>query len=124
MRILLSENRKKVRSALKQLLEQEPELSVVGEAAEVKDLLIQMQEIRPDLVLLDWELPGLQPTTLLSILHSLYRPLKVIAIGGTREARQAALDAGADAFISKEDPLEWLLITLHRIGGFSLCFAD
>jgi DNA-binding NarL/FixJ family response regulator len=124
MRILLSENRSKVRWALRQLLEQEPELSVVGEAAEVQDLLVQLQKTRPDLVLLDWELPGLQANALLSILHSLYRPLKVIAISGSRETRQAALDAGADAFISKEDPLEWLLITLHRVGGLSPCFAD
>ena len=57
MRVLLADDQMKVRSALRLLLEQEPGLSVVGEAAEAKDLLAQVGTERPDLVLLDWELP-------------------------------------------------------------------
>jgi DNA-binding NarL/FixJ family response regulator len=123
MRVLLTDNRTKTRAALKRLLEQEPEVSVVGEVAGAEDLLAQVQETRPDLVLLDWELSGLQATDLLSALHSLYRPLKVIAFSRNREARQEALAAGADAFVSREEPLEWLLITLHAVGGLSPCFV-
>lgn len=123
MRIMLGEKQKKVCSTLRRLLEQEPEFSLVGEATQAEDLLLQMQKTRPDLLLLDWELPGLQAAALLHTLHSLYRPLKVIAISGSKEARQEALAAGVDAFISKEDPLEWLLITLHRVGGLSPCYV-
>jgi DNA-binding NarL/FixJ family response regulator len=123
MRVLLTNDQTQVRSALRRLLEQESELSVVGEAGEAEDLLAQVQETRPDLVLLDWELPGLQATDLLLAMHSRYCPLKVVAFSEHKEARQEALDAGADAFISKDDPQERLLITLRAVGGLSPCFV-
>lgn len=104
-------------------MEQEPELSVVGEAVEAQDLLAQARVIHPDLVLLDWELPGLQGTGLLLALHGLGCPMKVVAYSERMEARQEALAAGADAFHSKDEPLEWLLITLYAFAGLSPCFA-
>ena len=84
-------------------------------------------EPAPDLVLLDWELPGLQATdpstlstgsgqSLLSALHSLGCHLKVIALSGHVEAREEALAAGADAFVSKGDPPERLLTALRTVG--------
>ena len=131
MRILLADDQAQVRSALRLLLEQEPELSVVGEVAEATSLLVQVQAIQPDLVLLDWELPGLGARRrsafpsrspgphLLSILHSLGHPPKVIALSGCPEAGEEALAAGADAFVSKGDPPERLLTTLHHVSGSS-----
>lgn len=123
MRVLLTDSETQVRAALRRLLEQEPELRVVGEAAEAEGLLTQMQETQPDLVLLDWELPGLKASALLSTLHNLYNPLKVIAVGGNKSVRQEAMAAGADAFVSRDEPLEWLLITLHKVCGLSPCFV-
>ena len=109
MRVLLADDQTKVRSALRLLLEQQPGLSVVGEAAEAEDLLAQVEATQPDLVLLDWELPGLRTDDRLSALRTLCPQLKVIALSGQPEARRAALAAGADAFVSKGDPPERLL---------------
>lgn len=158
MRVFLADDQAKVRAALRLLLEQEPGLSVVGEVTEAKDLLAQVQVTQPDVVLLDWELPGLRATKpwiapsasprsfgpgakgsgqalrydsgdvpslpkeqisrqrLLSALHSLGCPLKIIALSGHLEAREEALGAGADAFVSKGDPPERLLSTLRTVG--------
>lgn len=129
IRILLADDQSKVRSALRLLVEQEPGLIIVGEATEAENLLAQVEATQPDLVLLDWELPGLQtddPSTdsgqgRLSTLRTLCPGLKVIALSGQPEARRAALAAGADAFVSKGDPPEQLLATIgdcwprHRI---------
>jgi DNA-binding NarL/FixJ family response regulator len=112
MRVLLADDQTKVRSALRLLLEQEPEMSVVGEAADAEDLLAQAEATQPDLVLLDWELPSLRTDDWLSILRTLCPHLKVIALSGRPEARQAALDAGAEAFVSKGDPPERLLAAM------------
>jgi DNA-binding NarL/FixJ family response regulator len=65
------------------------------------------------LVLLDWGLPGLPSKALLPALRALCPHLKVVVLSGRPEARQAALDAGADAFVSKIDPPERLLAALH-----------
>ncbi len=123
MHVLLADNQAKNRTVLRRLLEQEPELNVVGEVSEAQDLLTQVQAVHPDLVLLEWELPGLQGTDLVRALHFLGRPLKVVAYSECTEARQEALVAGADAFAIREEPLEWLLITLHTVAGLSPCFV-
>ncbi|RLC76279.1 MAG: hypothetical protein DRJ03_28935 [Chloroflexi bacterium] len=116
MRVFLADDRTKVRLALRLLLEQEPGLIVVGEADEAENLLAQVQAIQPDLVLLDWELPGLRASELLLVLHSLSCSLKVIALSGHLEACEEALAAGADAFVSKGDPPERLLDALRAVG--------
>jgi len=109
MRILLADDQRKVRSALHLLLEQQADLSVVGEAADAETLLLSAEVIDPDLLLLDWELPGQQQIDLLPGLRKCCPNLAVIALSGQPEARQAALTAGADAFVSKGDPPERLL---------------
>lgn len=123
MRVFLADDQPKVRSALRLLLEQERGLCVVGEAAEAEELLAQLKATWPDLMLLDWELPGLSLTNsvgpgkhLLSVLHTFYPNLRVIALSGRPEARQAALAAGVDAFVSKGDPPERLLTILRALG--------
>jgi DNA-binding NarL/FixJ family response regulator len=78
MRVLLADDQSKVRSASRLLLEQEPGMSVVGEAVEAEDLLAQVEATQPDLVLLDWELLGLRTDDWLSTLRTLYPRLKVI----------------------------------------------
>ena len=123
MRVLLADDRTQVCLALKRLLEQEPELSVVGEASEAKDLLARVQETRPDLVLIDWELPGLRAADLLPALRAICCPMMVVALSGHKEMRQKALAAGANAFVSKEEPLNRLLTILRTVGGLSPYFA-
>jgi DNA-binding NarL/FixJ family response regulator len=124
MQVILADSHVKERTALKRLLEQDPELTVVGEADEAEGLLAQVQELHPDLVLFDWELPGLQAFDLLPALYAVWCPVKVVAFGERSEARHGALAAGVDAFVSKQDPLEWLLATLQAVAGLSPAFVD
>ncbi len=70
---------------------------------------------RPDLVLLDWNLPGRGGPAALEGLRAARHGLAVIALSGRPEARRAALAAGADAFVSKGDPPERLLATLQTV---------
>lgn len=59
MNILLPDDQAQIRSALRPLLEQEPGMVVAGEIADTRNLLPQIQILQADVVLLDWELPGL-----------------------------------------------------------------
>ena len=114
-RVLLADDQAKVRSALELLLEQEPDMVVVGETGDAQGLLDKVQKTCPDLVILDGELPGLVLNGLFATLRSLCPPLKVIVLSGRPEARQVALAAGADFFVSKGDPPEHLLNVLHTV---------
>jgi DNA-binding NarL/FixJ family response regulator len=114
MRVLIADDQPEVRSALRLLLEQEPGVIVVGEAANAALLLAQLHRTTPDVVLLDWELPGLAVWELFPALRDYGDNPVVIAMSGRPEARQAALGAGADAFVSKGDPPEQVLRTLEQ----------
>jgi len=114
MHILVADDQPTVRFALRVLLERQPGLNVVGEVANAEDLLTQVEAICPDLVLLGWELPGLAAKSTISALRKTCPRLPVIALSGRPEARRAALDAGADIFVSKGDPPERLLVAIEN----------
>ena len=117
MRVLLADDQAMVRSALRLLLEQQPDVEILGEAVDTTGLLDWVKATHPDLVLLDWELPGLPPVALVPLLR-FYRPgLRVIALSGRPEASKAALEAGADAFVSKGEPPECLVMAVDVCRG-------
>jgi two-component system response regulator DesR len=112
MRILLADNDRRVCSALHLLLKSDRNLNVIGESADVTSLISQIEELKPDLVLLDWELPGKPDAVLIRGLHRLDATLKIIALSSRPEVEQEALCASADYFVSKVDPPESLLTVL------------
>ncbi|MBN1449427.1 MAG: response regulator transcription factor [Anaerolineales bacterium] len=112
MKILLADDNPEVRSALRLLLEQEPVLAVVTEVADTQSLLAHLSESCPMVVLLDWELPGLHNGDFLMMVRLRCPEMKVIALSSKFEARQEALAASVDAFISKAEPSEQILSTL------------
>ena len=109
MRILIADDQSNVRFALRTLLERQTGTQVVGEAANSESLLSQVKAVCPDLVLLDWNLPGAAVDELLPTLRDACPDLSVIALSGHPEARHTALNAGVDAFVSKIEPPEQLL---------------
>ncbi len=113
MRILLADDRPRVRAALRLLLEQEPDWVIVGEAADAAGLRLALQEETPDLLLLDWELPGLPRTQRLAFIRGERAGLRVLALSGRPEARAEALSSGADGFASKGDPPENVLAAVR-----------
>ena len=121
MRVLLADGKPALRSAMRLLLEQEADVNIVAEVADVEMLLAAAEQARPDLVLLDWELPGLQSgvvaATVFSTLDACCPNVKIIVLSGRPEAGRPALAAGARSFVSKADPPERLLEALHHAKG-------
>ncbi|MDX1417037.1 MAG: response regulator transcription factor [Candidatus Promineifilaceae bacterium] len=115
MRVLLADDHLPVRSALKLALSQLPEFEIVGEAADATSLLRAAAHKEPDLLLLDWELPGLPMEQLLRLLRFERPSLKIFALSSRPEAEQAALVAGVHIFRSKTDQPERILNTLRSL---------
>jgi DNA-binding response OmpR family regulator len=88
----------------------------VDEATEAKTLLTQVASRCPELVLLDWGLPGMAAADLLVALRQTCTALTIIVLSGQPEAEQDALRAGADAFVSKTEPPERLLAAICATG--------
>jgi DNA-binding NarL/FixJ family response regulator len=114
MRVIVADDQPEVRSALRLLLEEKPGIDVIAEVRNSKELLRQVKLESPELVLLDWELPGAKPEELISSLHSLSPVLSVVALSSRPQMRQAALDAGARDFVCKSEPPERLMATLDK----------
>lgn len=123
MRILIADDQFYIRSALALLLEQIAGVEVVGEAADRDELLANTKHTRPDLILLDWELPGLWPggrpdgseIAWLVELNETVPDLLLIALSGRPEARVEAAEAGRTEFVSKGDPPEVLMAVVRRM---------
>jgi len=120
VRILLADDEPSVRSALRLILEQQADIEVAGEAIDADSLLKWLTANRADVVLVDWELPGISGKELVTILRSLAPDMQVIVLNSSPQTRQPAILAGARDFVSKGEPPEVLLAALenlrHRTG--------
>lgn len=112
MRILLADNQTRVRFALRTLLQQQPGIEVTAEASDAATLLERVIATCPDLILLDWGLPGLEPAALMTALRQVCPGLRVIVLSGRPEAEGQAMAIGADGFVSKGYPPENLLAVI------------
>jgi DNA-binding NarL/FixJ family response regulator len=115
MRVLLAEHHRQVLRALQTLLNEKTEYILIGDAADADSLLAQAEAKKPDLVLLDWELPGQPRVDLVADLYALDSRLKVIVISSKLEVQELAIKAGAHAFVSKGDPPQALLDALREM---------
>jgi CheY-like chemotaxis protein len=114
-RVFTADGEGHVRSALRLVLSQEPDLRIVGEASQAEGLAGRVGAAEAELVLLDWGLAGPGDNGVVAALRDLHpRPL-VIALSGRPEHRFEALAAGVDAFVSKGDPPERLLAVVRAM---------
>jgi DNA-binding NarL/FixJ family response regulator len=115
MKVLIADDEATVRSALRLLLEQKPEIDLVGEVTRMDTLLESLASIKPDIVLFDWELPGDGRDKMISDLRHNSQSTDVVVLSGTPEVKKAALRAGIRYFVCKNDPPEELLAVLMDI---------
>ncbi len=115
MNILLADEDSRVRSALKLVLSQQADKPSIRECSDLESLISQAETQNPDLVILDWDLPGQPAEALLFGLKGNVSPTKLIVLGRRQEAGRHALACGADAFFCKTDPPELLLAAIRVI---------
>lgn len=109
MNILIGDAQPRVRFGLRLLFEQQPGWKVTGEVDDAQGLLDSVYLSCPDLVVLDWELPGMPGRELLAQIRQQCPRLGVVFMSGKIELRSIAFLAGADIFVYKADPPERLL---------------
>ena len=109
MRVLLADTHPSVRSALRLLLEEAHNIKIVGEVSNVKELLVEVPQLRPDLILLEWDMAQRRAKRIMPSLNSNGKRPVVIALSSHPEERKEALSSGADMFVYEGDPPEILL---------------
>lgn len=115
MNVVLALRHAQARLALELALSVEPGVTVVGAASETEGALALAYTTHPDLVLLEWGLPGRPAPEVLATARALARPLRVLVLGCDLYLRQPALQAGACAFVLVGDPPELLLTAVREV---------
>jgi two-component system response regulator AlgR len=101
MKVLVVDDEKPARDRLKQLLDDEAQYDVVGEAANGAEAVDQAVQLQPDIVLLDIRMPGLDGIETAHHLNALERPPAVVFTTAYDEYAIDAFDARAVGYVLK-----------------------
>jgi two-component system response regulator DesR len=117
IRLLVVDDQALVRGALGALLDLEPDLAVVGYAADGQEAVAEAGRLRPDVCLMDIQMPGVDGIAATGAVRGASEGTRVLIV--TTFARpgylRAALDAGASGFIVKDAPPEQLAEAVRRV---------
>lgn len=104
----------RLRIALLLFLDYEPGMFVVGITDRLSSLLPQLVASQPDVLLLEWEMPFQSMADLLTDIHHLECPPKIIILSNRPEEEEKIIAAGADYYIAKNAPPDNLLPILKK----------
>jgi len=115
IRVLIADDSQVVRDGLTSILQAHPDLLVVGEAVDGEEATRKVQDLHPDLVLMDVEMPGASGLEATRRIKACCQDTSVLFLAVHRSFLDAALDAGADGYLLKDAPRNELLDAIRRL---------
>lgn len=117
IRILLADDHQILLDALHRLLSGENDMEVVGEAKDGRSVLKLAAALKPDVVVMDISMPGMNGIEATRLLSSEHPEIKVIGLSSYNNRQHVAemLEAGATAYITKENASDELLCALRAV---------
>jgi two-component system, NarL family, response regulator DesR len=117
IRILLAEDQAMVRGALTALLGLESDIEVLGAAADGETAWRELQQLKPDVLVTDIEMPGLSGLELAQRIQRHALPIKVVIVTtfGRAGFLRRALDAGVSGYLLKDAPAENLAEAVRKV---------
>ena len=117
IRVLIADDSARARDGLRALLVTWPEVEVVGEATNGQEAMRLVAEDRPDVVLLDLQMPVLDGVQATRLIKQRWPEVTVVVLTIYAAQEAAARAAGADAFMVKGGAPERLLAALGVVGA-------
>lgn len=125
LRVLVADDHTLVRAGIRALLEKQSGVEVVGEVGDGHEVLRRVAELRPDIVLMDIAMPGLNGLEATARLAREFPGVRVIVLSMHRQEEYVwqALKAGAAGYLLKESATAELSTALHKVarGEVYLC---
>lgn len=117
IRVMLAEDQSMIRGALASLLGLEPDIEVVGEAATGDEAVAVAVTTKPDIALLDIEMPGMDGITAAGEIRRRLPDCQVMILTtfGRPGYLRRAMEAGAAAFLVKDSPARELAAAIRRV---------
>jgi DNA-binding NarL/FixJ family response regulator len=115
IRILLVDDQSSVRRGLAMRLQLEPDITVVGEAEDGTTAVQAARTLQPDVLVMDYEMPGMDGIEATKALADLGYESRVVmlSIHDNPTVKRAAAGAGVHAFVAKHQPSEALLAAIR-----------
>ncbi|HEX5451595.1 MAG TPA: response regulator transcription factor [Candidatus Limnocylindrales bacterium] len=119
LRLLLAEDQSLVRGALAALLGLEPDLEVVAQVERGDAIVEAARRVRPDVALLDIELPGLDGLSATGELRAAVPDCRVLIVTtfGRAGYLRRAMEVGASGFVLKDSPASQLAVAIRRVAA-------
>lgn len=116
-RVVLADDHTLVRSGIRRILEAEPGVEVVAEAADGAAALEAVRTIEADVLVLDLKMPNVDGLEVLRTVKALRPPLKVIVLTmhAGREYVARAVQEGADAYLLKDSAVQDLVAAIGAV---------
>ena len=117
IRLLIADDQALVRGALAALLDLEPDLEVVSEVGRGDEVIAAAQASKPDVALLDVEMPGLDGIEAAAALRAAVPGVRVLMVTtfGRPGYLRRAMEAGAAGFVVKDTPAAQLADAVRRV---------
>jgi DNA-binding NarL/FixJ family response regulator len=118
MRILLVDDHEVVRVGVRALIERQPGMEVVGEAATVREAVSQAEQLMPDVVVLDIRLPGGNGLEACRQIKALRPDTRIIVLTSYPDDKVLfeSITSGADGYVLKQIGSDDLIRALERVG--------
>jgi DNA-binding NarL/FixJ family response regulator len=126
IRVLLADDQTLVRSGFRMILRTEPDIEVVGEAADGREAVTLAQDLHPDVVLMDVRMPNLDGIEATRRIVDGADPVPRVLVLTTFDLDEYvydALRAGASGFLLKDAPEEQLVSGIRVVAGGASLFA-
>lgn len=127
IRILIVDDHAVVRQGLRAFLQLQPDLAIVGEAADSDSAVRAAKKLAPDVVLLDLLLPGARGASVVAALRAAAPTARVLVLSSYADEAQvfAVLQAGAGGYLLKDVQPEALADALRQVHqGLSVLHPD
>jgi DNA-binding NarL/FixJ family response regulator len=126
IRIVIADDHPVLRRGLVQVIESDPMLKVAAEAGDGNGALAQIDALKPNIAVLDADMPKLDGLGVLREIHKRRLPVEVVflTIHDEEDLFEAAIDLGAKGYILKESALTEIVDGLRAVaGGQHYCSA-
>jgi len=119
VRVLLAEDHETVREGLKMIISRQPDMEIVGEAADGREAIDRAISLKPDVVVMDISMPGLNGLKATSKLKEKCPGIQVVALTRHKEGGylQELLQAGASGYVLKQSSSEELIRAIRAVGN-------
>lgn len=117
VRLLLADDHRMFRQGLRELLERKTTFSIVGEATTGREALAKVAELRPEIVLLDIQMPELDGVAVARQLRETHPEVKIIMLTMYRQDQHLleAIKAGARGYLLKDADGDELIAVIERV---------